>query len=101
MTSRELRVALQARERLVGAGGREHEQHAVDAGGVSFLGSAGLAVMIRYAEAIATAGRAPVLRAASDHVERLLRATGMEPYFVRPEMTSPPGQNETGSSSTP
>ena len=74
---------------------------AVDAGGVSFLGSAGLAVMIRYAEAIATAGRAPVLRAASDHVERLLRATGMEPYFVRPEMTSPPGQNETGSSSTP
>ena len=28
---RELRVALQARQRLVGAGGRQHEQHAVDA----------------------------------------------------------------------
>jgi anti-anti-sigma factor len=57
----------------------------IDAGAVSFLGSAGLAVMVRCAEIAAAAdGRRPVLRAASGPVERLLRAAGLETYFPRP-----------------
>jgi anti-anti-sigma factor len=74
---------------------------ALDAGAVSFLGSAGLAVMVRYAEAAAAAGRAPVLRAASGQVDRLLSVAGMGTYFVRSGANHPAGQNETGSSSTP
>jgi anti-anti-sigma factor len=70
---------------------------AIDAGAVSFLGSAGLAVMVRFAEAAGGAGRFPVLRAASSQVDRLLHAAGLESYFLRPGAT----QNETGSSSTP
>jgi anti-anti-sigma regulatory factor len=71
----------------------------IDAGAVTFLGSAGLSVMVRYAEAGAAAGRIPVLRAASGQVDRLIRAAGLETYFLRP--TFPPVQKETGSSSTP
>jgi anti-anti-sigma factor len=74
---------------------------AIDAGAVTFLGSAGLAVMVRYAEAAAGVGRLPVLRAASAPVDRLLRAAGLEDYFPRHRGTPPAGQNETGSSSTP
>jgi anti-anti-sigma factor len=74
---------------------------AIDAGAVTFLGSAGLAVMVRYAEAAAAAGRLPVLRAASSQVERLVRAAGLQTYFPRPEPGPPSGQKETGSSSTP
>lgn len=58
---------------------------AIDAGAVSFLSSAGLAVMVRCcAEAAATVGRRPVLRAASAPVNRLLHAAGIERYFPRP-----------------
>jgi anti-anti-sigma factor len=71
---------------------------AIDAGAVTFLGSAGLSVMVRCAEVAAAAGGRPVLRAASDPVEVLLRAAGLESYFVRP---GPARQKETGSSSTP
>jgi len=74
---------------------------AIDAGAVTFLGSAGLAVMVRYAEAAAADGRPPVLQAASGQVDRLVRAAGLDTYFVRPGADQPDGQNETGSSSTP
>src|SRR4051812_36361737 len=74
---------------------------AIDAGPVTFLGSSGLAVMVRYAEAAAADGRLPVLRAASGQVDRLVRAAGLDTYFVRPGADHPAGQNETGSSSTP
>jgi anti-anti-sigma factor len=74
---------------------------AIDAGAVTFLGSAGLAVMVRYAEAAGAAGRPAVLRAASSPVDRLLDAAGLDTYFVRPEGTPLAGQKETGSSSTP
>lgn len=43
----------------------------IDAGAVTFLGSAGLGVMVRCAEASVAVGRLPVLRAASGTVERL------------------------------
>ncbi len=57
---------------------------AIDAGGVSFLASAGLAVMVRCAEAAAAAtGRRPVLRAAAGPVDRVLRAAELETYFPR------------------
>src|SRR3954462_15067606 len=59
---------------------------AIGAGAVSFLGPAGLAVMVRYAEAGAVVGRRPVLRAASGPVDQLLRAAGMDPYCARPEV---------------
>src|SRR3954453_4194856 len=62
-----------------------------DAGAVSFLGSAGLAVMVRYAEAGAVAGRRPVLRAASGPVDHLLRLAGMQGFFPRPEPAPPAG----------
>jgi anti-anti-sigma factor len=74
---------------------------AIDAGAVTFLGSAGLAVMVRYAEAAGAAGRPAVLRAASGQVDRLLDAAGLTTYFARPEATPLAGQKETGSSSTP
>ena len=74
---------------------------AIDAGAVTFLGSAGLTVMVRYSEAAAAAGRLPALRAASDPVERLLHAAGVESYFAPPAAASAARQNETGSSSTP
>src|SRR3954452_14031020 len=63
----------------------------IDAGAVSFLGSAGLAVMVRYAEAGTVAGRRLVLRAASGPVDRLLRLAGMESVFSRPEPARPGG----------
>ena len=73
---------------------------AIDAGEVTFLGSAGLAVMVRYAEAAAAVDRFLVLRAASAPVQRLIHAAGLDTYFPRRGAT-PSGQKETGSSSTP
>jgi len=67
---------------------------AIDAGAVSFLGSAGLAVMVRCAEAAAAVGPCPVLRAASGAVDRLLRVAGMETYFLRPEAAQPGAGDE-------
>jgi len=61
---------------------------AIDAGAVTFLGSAGLAVMVRYSEAGAVLDRRPVLRATSGPVEQLLRAAGIEAFFSRPEVVS-------------
>jgi anti-anti-sigma factor len=67
---------------------------AIDAGAVSFLGSAGLAVMVRYAEAGSADGRRPVLRAASAPVDQLLRVAGMETYFARSEAMQPEAGDE-------
>jgi len=64
----------------------------IDAGAVTFLGSAGLGVMVRCAEASVAVGRLPVLRAASGTVERLLQVAGMKTFFSRPE----PGHHGAG-----
>jgi len=56
---------------------------AIDAAGVSFISSTGLAVMIRSAEASLAAGRSPVLRASSPAVDRLLQMSGMDDLFLR------------------
>ena len=66
----------------------------LDAGAVSFLGSTGLAVMVRYAEAAIEDGRRPVLRAASAPVDQLLRAAGIETYFPRPDAGQPRAGDE-------
>jgi anti-anti-sigma factor len=68
---------------------------AIDAGGVSFISSSGLALLLLYAEASHAAGRRPVLRAASHQVERALRMAGIDSVFPRPEpdpdpQTGPP-----------
>ena len=76
-----------------GQGGLPVVVDVIDAGAVSFLASAGLAVMVRCAEAAAAVGRRPVLRAASGTVERLLRAAGLESYFPRPGTTPPDAED--------
>jgi anti-anti-sigma factor len=67
----------------------------IDAQGVSFISSTGLAVMIRCAEASLAAGAHPVLRASSHSVDRLLQMFGMNDLFPRtqgtPEQTEPRG----------
>lgn len=73
---------------------------AIDARTVSFLSSAGLALMVRCcAEAAATVGRRPVLRGASAPVNRLLRAAGIEGYFPRPEAMPPSAGDGTSQAS--
>ena len=56
---------------------------ALDADGVSFISSTGLAVMILCMEASLEAGRRPVLRASSHAVDRLVRMFGMDDLFPR------------------
>ena len=56
---------------------------AIDAAGVSFISSTGLAVMIRCVESSLAAGRRPVLRASSHPVDRLLQMSGMDDLFPR------------------
>jgi len=58
---------------------------AIDAGAVTFICSSGLALMLMCAEASATAGRHPVLRAASSQVDRALQLAGIDTLFPRPE----------------
>jgi anti-anti-sigma factor len=58
---------------------------AIDAAGVSFISSSGLALMLVCAEASLAAGRSAVLRAASHQVERALRLAGIDGLFPRPE----------------
>lgn len=64
---------------------------AIDAGAVTFIGSAGLALMVRCAEASLRATRRPVLRSTSHPVDRLLELAGMELLFTRPEAAQPAG----------
>lgn len=58
---------------------------AIDAGGVTFISSTGLALMLLCTEASVAAGRRPVLRAASHQVERALQLAGIDTLFPRPE----------------
>lgn len=67
---------------------------AIDAGGVTFISSSGLALMLMSAEASVAAGRHPVLRAASRPVDRAIQLAGIDALFPRPEPgegASPPG----------
>jgi anti-anti-sigma factor len=57
---------------------------AIDAGAVTFVGSAGLALMVRCAETSLAAAHQPVLRATSPPMDRLLEQVGMEHLFRRP-----------------
>ena len=70
-------TAAQGRERVV--------VDAIDAGGVTFISSSGLALMLLCVEASLAAGRHPVLRAASHQVDRALQLAGIEAVFPRPE----------------
>ena len=57
----------------------------IDAGGVTFISSTGVAVLLRCATESEAAGRHPVLRASSRPVDRLLRLSGLGGLFPRPE----------------
>ena len=61
---------------------------AIDAEGVSFISSTGLAVMMRCVELSLAAGRRPVLRASSQSVDRLLGMSGMDDLFPRAHGTA-------------
>ena len=58
---------------------------AIDAGGVTFISSSGLALLLICVEASRAAGRHPMLRAASHPVDRGLRMAGIDSVFLRPE----------------
>lgn len=58
---------------------------AIDAAGVTFISSSGIALMLLCAEASLAAGRRPVLRAASRPVDRALQLAGIDSVFPRPE----------------
>ncbi len=68
---------------------------AIDAEGVTFISSSGLALMLLSAEASVAAGRNPVLRAASRQVDRALELAGIETVFPRPEHGEAPQQTES------
>jgi anti-anti-sigma regulatory factor len=57
---------------------------AIDAGGVTFISSSGLALMLLCVEASLAAGRHPMLRASSRQVDRALRMAGIDGVFPRP-----------------
>ena len=57
---------------------------AIDAGAVNFISSRGIAVMLMTVEASRGAARAPMLRAWSPPVDRLLRMSGIGDVFQRP-----------------
>ena len=63
---------------------------AIDAGGVTFMSSSALALLVTTVEASTAAGRHPVLRAASHQVDRALRLAGIEDVFARPGEHPPP-----------
>jgi anti-anti-sigma factor len=72
---------------------------AIDAGGVTFISSSGLALMLMSAEASVAAGRHPVLRAASRQVDRAIQLAGIDALFPRPEPgegAPPPGGGTAG-----
>lgn len=72
--------------RFTEAQGRERVVvDAIDAGGVTFISSSGLARMVLSIEASRNAGRHPVLRAASSQIDRALRQAGVESVFPRPD----------------
>jgi len=52
---------------------------------VTFISSSALALMVMCAEASITAGRHPLLRAASHQVDRALQLAGIDSLFPRPD----------------
>ena len=58
---------------------------AIDAGAVTFIGSSGLATILRCWEASVAAGRRPPLRASSPRVDRLLELSSLNGLLERPE----------------
>jgi anti-anti-sigma factor len=58
---------------------------AIDAGGVTFISSSGLALLLLCVEASLAAGRHPVLRTASRPVDRALQMAGIDSVFPRPD----------------
>ena len=72
----------QGRERVV--------VDAIDAAGVTFISSSGIALMLLCAEASFAAGRRPVPRAASRPVDRALQLAGIDSVFPRPENEEDP-----------
>ncbi len=60
---------------------------AIDAAEVTFISSTGVAVMLVSVESSLAAGRSPVLRASSHVVDRLLRMSGIDDVFRRPDDT--------------
>lgn len=55
----------------------------IDAGGVTFISSTGVAVLLRCATESAAVGRHPSLRASSPQVDRLLRLADLDGLFPR------------------
>ena len=77
--------------RFTTAQGRERVAvDAIDAGGVTFISSSGLALLLLYAEASVAAGRRPVLRASSHPVDRALQLAGIDSVFPRPDRDGQP-----------
>ena len=77
--------------RFTSAQGRDRiAVDAIDAGGVSFISSSGLALMLLCLEASRAAGRLPVLRAASHVVDRALQLAGIDGVFPRQKPDQPP-----------
>jgi anti-anti-sigma factor len=77
--------------RFTSAQGRERVVvDAIDAGGVTFISSSGIALMLLCAEASLAAGRRLVLRAASHQVDRALQLAGIDTVFPRPERDQRP-----------
>ena len=77
---------------------------AIDAGGVTFISSSGLALLLICVEASRAAGRHPMLRAASHPVDRGLRMAGIDSVFPRPEadeVPAPPAASTVGGGEHP
>ena len=54
---------------------------AIDAGAVTFISSAGVALMLRWADAARTGGRPVVLRRSARCVDRVLQQMGLDTQF--------------------
>jgi anti-anti-sigma factor len=81
--------------RFTSSHGRERVAvDAIDAGGVTFISSSGLALLLTSVEASLAAGRSPMLRAASHQVDRALRTAGIDSVFPRPESGRGPAPHE-------
>jgi anti-anti-sigma factor len=54
---------------------------AIDAGAVTFLSSAGVALMLRWAQTASTGGQPVVLRRSARCVDRVLQQMGLDAHF--------------------
>ena len=54
---------------------------AIDAGAVTFISSAGVALMLRWAQAASTGGRPVLLRRSARCVDRVLQQMGVDAQF--------------------